>query len=1032
MNESDALLLDNWKRERNAEAFKTLAARYAGMVYGTCRRILNNSVEAEDAAQECFEILATTEKPVGEYLAPWLHRAACNRALTRLRSEHRRMERETRFAAEQETAHEVAWNDVYGFVDEAIADLPDKWRVPVVAHFLDDQTHAAIAQTLGIPRRTVTDRIDQGVEQLRKALTRRGVAVSTVALAGLIKANAAEAAPATLVTGLGKLALSGTKPVASVAAATAAAKLSAGFWTTKTVIAVLASLMTVVGLASGYWTLQHRYSFGSVTAPLVSLQQAAKNTQGQGSGTDTGVPHAGVPGKAESTPEAYPAREELGAISGRVYNVATGRGIPFTAVKAVGPSGEIKVNTSLDGGYEINGLVSGEYWLSASAPFGFVNSSVCNEKTARLIRGARLDRMDIERVMGVSLSGFVRDQAGRPVSGAHLEMSQTESSPSEAISEKDGSFKLTDLSPKQEKLWLSAHTDNLIAKCRESYSLGTEDVKGVEIVLEPAARVSGQLVDGAGSPVTGMHMDAWPIGEHGDNTIPGTTTDENGKFVFPPLEGGTYTISVDPHGNSTLVNNELERLELDPGEHAEGLVLVYDATIGMRVAGRVTDPAGKPLRFKHVECLGPVWSTTITDEDGRFENARLSAGYYKLAVEGRTVKERFIPDGKDLEIVLDGPVKVQCHIVDRVTGEAVPRFQAYAFPESNGLVWAVQTANMPHIYDADGRYWMDLEPGNYRMCVRAAGYRGVLKDLHVTAAPEEAAEVEIALDPAPALEVRVLNEQGAPVADAGIQLSTPEETQNTLKWGNRFYPGNKPLGRTGSDGIFRTDALEPDDGVVYVSHRDYGPSFAPLRLGTPVTVRLEPGGVVQGIVEAEGETRPERFRVLLSYPDKPALGSVYMDTERDGRFHFDHVLHGTVEVRARAIWYHPDSSLRSYEQEIRQQITVGESATEDLVLRVPTGDCTLTGGVHLDGMPFGDFTVEVRVTGEDGRETLHSTTTGFDGRFSLDKVPAGQAVVSIRRTFRADSRDSFAPVTMNILPGQNNHVEFAYTAKDLP
>jgi RNA polymerase sigma factor (sigma-70 family) len=209
MSESDLELLESWVREGDAEAFKTLAKRYAGMVYGTCKRILNNPAEAEDVAQECFEILATTPKPVGEYLAPWLHRVACNRSLTRLRSEHRRKEREAQFAAELEAGHEVVWNDIYGFVDEAIAELPDQLRIPVVAHFLDDQTHSAIALTLGIPQRTVTDRIDNGVELIRKALKSRGVAMTGVVLAGLIKANVAEAAPSTLIMNLGKIALAG-------------------------------------------------------------------------------------------------------------------------------------------------------------------------------------------------------------------------------------------------------------------------------------------------------------------------------------------------------------------------------------------------------------------------------------------------------------------------------------------------------------------------------------------------------------------------------------------------------------------------------------------------------------------------------------------------------------------------------------------------------------------------------------------------------------------------------------------------------
>jgi len=76
----------------------------------------------------------------------------------------------------------IAWNDIYGCIDEAIAELPDKLRIPVVAHFLDDQTHSAIALTLGISRRTVTDRIDSGVELLRKALKNRGMAMTGAAL----------------------------------------------------------------------------------------------------------------------------------------------------------------------------------------------------------------------------------------------------------------------------------------------------------------------------------------------------------------------------------------------------------------------------------------------------------------------------------------------------------------------------------------------------------------------------------------------------------------------------------------------------------------------------------------------------------------------------------------------------------------------------------------------------------------------------------------------------------------------------------
>jgi len=87
MSPTDAMLFENWLRERDADAFKTLAARYAKMVYETCRRVLNNASEAEDVTQECFIILANADKPVGGYLAPWLHRVAYNLGYAMLTNE---------------------------------------------------------------------------------------------------------------------------------------------------------------------------------------------------------------------------------------------------------------------------------------------------------------------------------------------------------------------------------------------------------------------------------------------------------------------------------------------------------------------------------------------------------------------------------------------------------------------------------------------------------------------------------------------------------------------------------------------------------------------------------------------------------------------------------------------------------------------------------------------------------------------------------------------------------------------------------
>ena len=137
---SDLALLHSWAEKRDAQAFKEIVSRYAPMVYATCLRILGNATEAEDTAQDCFEVLAHTDKGPTEHLGAWLHRIATNRSLDKIRSANRREIREANFVVDRPSRVEPEWNDVYQYVDEAIAELPDELRMAVVAHFFEEKT----------------------------------------------------------------------------------------------------------------------------------------------------------------------------------------------------------------------------------------------------------------------------------------------------------------------------------------------------------------------------------------------------------------------------------------------------------------------------------------------------------------------------------------------------------------------------------------------------------------------------------------------------------------------------------------------------------------------------------------------------------------------------------------------------------------------------------------------------------------------------------------------------------------------------
>ncbi len=1029
MNETDIVLLDSWMRERDAEAFQTLAKRYAGMVYGTCKRILGNPTEAEDAAQECFEVLATTQKPVGEYLAPWLHRVACNKSLTRLRSEHRRKEREEQFVAELEAGREPAWSDLYRFVDEAIAELPDQLRIPVVAHFLDDQTHAAIGQALDVPRSTITHRIDNGIELVRKTLKSKGVTIAGLALAGLIKANAAEAAPSALLMNLGRLALSGAQIAPVSAAAAAAAKVSAGFWTAKTVIAAVMGLAVLAGGTAGYVTITKVFPFGSVMAPLISLEKAAKNTLP--AGVKRGVPHPGVPGKAAATTESFLPAKLLGSISGRVCDATTGRGIPFSTVCALGPSGETKVYASLTGEYAINGLMPGQYGLCADAPFGYLNAGVANEMRADVLPGSQVTRVDFERAKAVSISGTVRDQAGRPVANASVSATGAGPRIPECISGKDGSFRLANVQANQRHIRISAEANGMVSSYANRYAIGAEDLEGVAVVLAPGARVSGKLVDRAGRPVAGMEMLAWPKDPYGGLPLPKSVTSEQGTFDFFPLTDGGYHLCVSPPGSETRDNNTLDEVELTSGEELRGLVLEYDLSSGMRIAGRVTDASGKPLERKKVACFGPISAAAVTDKDGRYELARLPEGLYTLFANERIVKKGFLPDGNDVDIVLPDAGKILCRMVDEASGAPVKRFQAQALPAGMPL-YSDLNGRMPHVYDAEGRCWMDLEPGDYQMCVRAPGYRAVAKDMHVEAATDTPAEQEIALEPMPPLEIRATDPQGHPISGAGVYFDTPDVSKEVALWeAERFAPYRSPVGKTGEDGIFRSDWPVLDDGFVYVRHPAYTPASAPLRFGEPIQICLRPGGVVQGTVEVDGITPAQGIRAGLRYPDCPELGTLWGTTDGNGGFSIEHARPGDAVVFAKVDWRISDTGYSR--QEVSQPVRVADLGTTEVALRISAGDCTLTGGVLLEGRPFGEFSVFAAVTMPDGREVRRSTDIDINGSFVLDGLPAGEGLVSIvpRRFNAGIPLEPMTPIPVSIPPGQNNHVEFAFTANEL-
>ena len=195
--ESDELLLRRFAAGRDEVAFEALIRRHGPMVWGVCQRVLFHHQDAEDAFQAAFLVLARKAATAGRSgrLANWLFGVARRTAW------NVRRRRERRAQLEQPQGHltELPAAAPPGphaceVVDEEIARLPDRYRLPIVLCCLQGKTHAEAGEHLSWPTGTVAGRLSRGRELLKDRLRRRGIDVAAAGF-GLTVAADGVAAP---------------------------------------------------------------------------------------------------------------------------------------------------------------------------------------------------------------------------------------------------------------------------------------------------------------------------------------------------------------------------------------------------------------------------------------------------------------------------------------------------------------------------------------------------------------------------------------------------------------------------------------------------------------------------------------------------------------------------------------------------------------------------------------------------------------------------------------------------------------------
>jgi RNA polymerase sigma-70 factor (ECF subfamily) len=161
----------------DAKALDALLRAYTNLVYGVCRRVLNNSDDALDAAQEAMLSIARKIHTFDgrSRFSTWCYRVATNAALDEARRRNRRPQPVETLpeVGDRTNAPDVLVTDRLD-VDAALSQLIPEYRAAVALRDLVGMDYAEIAEVLGLPPGTVRSRIARGRAALADLLGNRG------------------------------------------------------------------------------------------------------------------------------------------------------------------------------------------------------------------------------------------------------------------------------------------------------------------------------------------------------------------------------------------------------------------------------------------------------------------------------------------------------------------------------------------------------------------------------------------------------------------------------------------------------------------------------------------------------------------------------------------------------------------------------------------------------------------------------------------------------------------------------------------
>ncbi len=146
------------------EAFEDAVVSLLGVLHSVSYSLLPNPEDQADAVQECVRKALQKRETLREdrFLKTWLIRILVNECYTILRGKKR--------IFSTDSVEIVAPPQADGTVFEALMQLEEKYRLPIVLHHIEGYKTQEIARILRIPEGTVKGRLARGRTRLQAIL----------------------------------------------------------------------------------------------------------------------------------------------------------------------------------------------------------------------------------------------------------------------------------------------------------------------------------------------------------------------------------------------------------------------------------------------------------------------------------------------------------------------------------------------------------------------------------------------------------------------------------------------------------------------------------------------------------------------------------------------------------------------------------------------------------------------------------------------------------------------------------------------